>query len=543
MNESVRPLAPRWWSGLPRAVRAAVLCCFVAGFLAHIFAFTNIIPNSDGISRVSDPQQMTISGRWFLHYASAWNGFVQAPAVIGFFSLLFLSLAAGLIASLLELRSAALGGLTGALLAVFPSVAYTFLYLFTASAYCFGILLAVLAVWLCKRYRFGFLFAALLLACAIGTYQAYLAVAASLSLLWVLFFALEGSHSGKEVLLTGLKQLALLVLGLLLYLLILRIFLRVKDLTLLNYKGIGSFGENLSLETLLPLGASAYVDCFRYFYVPHSAASYTTAIGVVGNAALALTGLWALLRILREKRLVKKPGVLALILLCLALLPLALNLTVLMGEAMPIMRYALVFGYVLALALADRVLPAETAKHAEKNGSSFLPKRLGLLKWGAICASGLILAVSFNIINLAYTVSAQAHRATESFAARLVERVESTPGYVNGMEVVVIGGFPSSVYHNEIQVFSLVENYSNLSSSVVPLNKHIYYYLNDWMNVPWQEPPEATMQAISDSPAFREMPLYPSDGSVTIQGGRVIVKLATKYKPKQDYEIAYENRR
>ena len=156
MNEPNRSAAG-WLRALPRAVIAAFVCCFLAGYIVHLFAFTNILPNADGVSRVSDPQQMTISGRWFLHYATAWNGFLQAPAVIGFFSVLFLSLASGLTVSLLRVRSALIGGLIGALMIVFPSVAFTYLYLFTASAYCFGILLAVLAVWLTARCRFGIL--------------------------------------------------------------------------------------------------------------------------------------------------------------------------------------------------------------------------------------------------------------------------------------------------------------------------------------------------------------------------------------------------
>ena len=39
---------------------------------------------------------MTVSGRWFLHFASYFNGFTQMPAVIGLFSVLFLALAAAL---------------------------------------------------------------------------------------------------------------------------------------------------------------------------------------------------------------------------------------------------------------------------------------------------------------------------------------------------------------------------------------------------------------------------------------------------------------
>jgi hypothetical protein len=77
----------------------------------------------------------------------------------------------------------------------------------------------------------------------------------------------------------------------------------------------------------------------------------------------------------------------------------------------------------------------------------------------------------------------------------------------------------------------------------MPLNKHIYYYLNDWLNVPWEEPDEETMIAVAGSSAFQAMPLYPDDGSIVLRDGRVIVKLAETYTPKSDYEIAYENRR
>ena len=86
----------KYWQALPAARKWAFLSCFISGYLIHIFAFTNIIPNSDGLSRVFDPQQMTVSGRWFLHYASMLNGFTQMPALIGLLSMVFLSLAAAL---------------------------------------------------------------------------------------------------------------------------------------------------------------------------------------------------------------------------------------------------------------------------------------------------------------------------------------------------------------------------------------------------------------------------------------------------------------
>ena len=72
----------RLWTYLPSAQKWAFFSCVVVGYLVHLYAFTNLIPNGDGLSRVFDYQQMTVSGRWFLHYASVLNGFTQMPADI-----------------------------------------------------------------------------------------------------------------------------------------------------------------------------------------------------------------------------------------------------------------------------------------------------------------------------------------------------------------------------------------------------------------------------------------------------------------------------
>lgn len=187
-----------FWTRIAPTQRAAFLGCLLSGYLVHLYAFTNLIPNSDGLSRMFDPQQMTISGRWFLHYASSFHGFVQMPAVIGFFSVLFLALAAALVVGVLGLRSRTLSALSGGLMAAFPALGYTFLYLFTASAYCFAILLAVLSVRLALSGKWGWLAGSAVLAMAMGTYQAYVTVAIALSLLVVLRRTLDPNSTFGE---------------------------------------------------------------------------------------------------------------------------------------------------------------------------------------------------------------------------------------------------------------------------------------------------------------------------------------------------------
>ena len=84
------------WRKIRKGPKWAFFSCFLVGYLVHLYAFTNIIPNGDGLSRVYDLQQMTVSGRWFLHYATSLNNFTQMPAVIGCLSLILLGLAAAL---------------------------------------------------------------------------------------------------------------------------------------------------------------------------------------------------------------------------------------------------------------------------------------------------------------------------------------------------------------------------------------------------------------------------------------------------------------
>ena len=524
----------RLWQRLAPSHKAAFFSCLATGYLVHLYAFTNIIPNSDGLSRVFDTQQMTISGRWFLHYASALNDFTQMPAVIGLLSLLFLSLAAAFTVDLLSIRSRLLAGAAGAVMAAFPCVGYTFLYMFTASAYCLAILLAVLAVWLARRGRLGWVLGVIALALAMGTYQAYAALAIALSLAAVLSRTLDRRSDFPGTLRLGLRLAAFLAAGAVLYYAVLLVFLKVKDLELLSYLGMDQASAGYPFARLPALVLETYKQAVAFFFLPGSADGFASPFLVaVDLAALVLGGLclFACLRRNQLFRQVWRPvGALAM----LVLLPLGINFMQVLSpysQPTPLMKYSFVTVYLIVLLLLDR---ADTPLR--------FPLARGLAPAAAVWAAALLL-FCLNTNNLLYTASAQAHRATESYLTRLLSRVESCPGYQEGMEVAVVGAVPEGQLLAQIPSYAQVDHYSVPFDSVLPLNKHIYYYLNHWLNVPLEEPDEETMLAISASPEFQDMPLYPADGSVAVLEGRVVVKLQEEYTPKSDYEIAYENRR
>ena len=514
--------------------RAAFLSAFLTGYLTHLYAFTNLIPNSDGLSRVYDTQQMTISGRWFLHYASSLNDFTQMPAVIGLLSILFLSLAAALTVDLLVFRSRTLAMIAGAVMAAFPCLGYTFLYMFTASAYCLAIFLAVLSVWLAKRSRVGWLLGVIAMALAMGTYQAYAAVAISLSLLVVLRQTLDRRATFSGTLHLGLRLVAFLVAGAVLYYVVLLIFLRVKNLELLSYLGMDQASSGYPFSRLPSLLLDTYKQAIAFFFLPGSANGFANLFLVVVDLAGLLLGGFCLVACLIRRQLFRqlwRPiGAAAMLLL----LPLGINFMQMLSpysQPTPLMKYAFVAIYLAVLmfiGMADGIL--------------HLPLRKYLAPTAALWAAALLL-FCVNTNNLLYTASDQAHRATESYVTRLLSRVESCSGYQEGMEVAIVGALPTDQIYSQIPSYTQVDHYSVPLNSVLPLNKHIYYYLNHWLNVPLEEPSEETMLAISASPEFQAMPLYPADGSVAILDGRVVVKLQEEYTPKSDYEIAYENRR
>ena len=215
----------------------------------------------------------------------------------------------------------------------------------------------------------------------------------------------------------------------------------------------------------------------------------------------------------------------------LAVFPLAINFGQIISpysEPTPIMKFAYVFVYLAVFLFADA---------AETEGQKLTPGVLATV-WTLP-----LLLFCLNTNNVLYTASAQAHRAAESYLTRLMGRVELCEGYEPGMEVIFVGAIPDDQIRSAVESYAQVDHYSVPIHNVVELNKHIYYYLNDWLSVPVEEPEEETVIALADSDAFAAMPLYPAQGSVQMLDGRVVVKLREEYTPKSDFEIAYENRR
>lgn len=521
------------YSRLSGSEKAAFLSIFIGGLLAHLFIFTNVIPNFDGISRVYDKQQMTIAGRWFLEYVTALNGSTQMPMVIGVMSNFFLALAGMQIVRLLSIESPLVAGVWGVLFAVFPALADTYAYTFTASAYAIAIFLTVCGVVFAKKGGWWLALGAVFLALAMGVYQAYAAVAIVLCVLLVIRDVITDGSCVKDILKTGIGYILFLAAGAVLYYLALLALLEIKDLQMWSYLGMSDVNQGYPFDKLPQAFVQSYVQVGEFFF--GGANGLDNPVYLVINWLLAVLSIIGTVCTVLVRKLYREPVKLVGLLVLLLLLPLAANFVQIISPLSTprlLMKFALVFLYLLPVILLTQL---GSLAPSQKRGSG---AKL------AIVGAFLALALYFwQYDNLLYTMLNHAHRATLSYVTSMVSKIESCEGYRYGMQIVVIGGFPSDKYDTDIESYETVKSESAFSSSVIPLNKHIYYYMNDWLNVKAEEPDEDLCLDITQTEEFRQMPLYPSQGSVQVIGDCVVVKVQEQYSPKSLYEIQYDARR
>lgn len=518
----------------------ALIVTIVSGYIIHLYAFTNIIPNADGMSRVYDEQQMTMSGRWFLHYASMLHGYIQAPALIGFLSVLFLGLATAIIVSVLNIKGAVRAALVGILFSSFPAVTYTYTYIFTASAYFFAVFICALSVYLIDAFTQNkkLLFAGvacILLALSMGIYQLYVSFAVSLCLLVIIIDILSGEIEPIKIFKKGLSFIGYLAVGGVLYYLFLQIFLKVKGISLSSYRNMNSSIAGNGIKGLIDRFIHVYKDFFEYML--SDSLPYNGRILIALNIVVFGVILICSVILLYKKKIFEKGKRVNLLFFFIALLihPFAMNIMEFADTTAQHMRLSFVLVYIFGIVIFQMTI--------NENSMIKNRKRQDIINVVGVALMCMLILRFMQIDNIAYTCLQSAHRSTESFMTTLVTRIESAPGYSYDKKVYLVGRVQKSMFYSGVEGFEYVANSQSPSYTVVPETKHLYYYLNDWINIPWEEPSEEEMIAISGSEEFQNMPLYPNDGSILVKDDCVIVRLSNAYTPKKPYEIEYENRK
>ncbi len=411
---------------IKREWKIGFAAAFLLGLLVHMPIMLSDVPNHDGLASMYFDQNMITSGRWFLTVACGFSSYFTIPWMIGLLGLFFLACTAVALTELLELKSTWSIVIVSGLLVTFPALASTFAYVFTMDGYMLALLLAVSAVLFTKKYRYGFVPGAVCLAFSMGVYQAYVAFAILLCIYCILISFIEYQTTGEKIK-TAVHYFAMGVLGCGLYYGILQVLLMIQGKQLADYQGINDMGvSNAAAAGILSTVKEMYYDFVAFTIRGNVLCNNIYAfigMGVLAGFVVATVAVLCL-----QRKWWKKPAFFVIMILLVLGFPLATNAILLISPNVTyhlLMRYQWIVFPIVVVAFCERY-----ARNTSFGGA---------VQWGVLCA-GAILVFNYSVAdNIGYFNLQKRYEKTYAYCVRLLDRIEQTPGYYQGIPIAMIG--------------------------------------------------------------------------------------------------------
>ncbi len=521
---------PKLFKRVPRYIVITFISAFTLCLLVHHQAYSTALVNLDNIGYMFGSNYGAMSGRWLLPAVLSLEGDLSMPWLIGMIAALFVSMSVCIVVSLTRVRTAVGCIAVAAIMVTFPTIASNNFYMFSADAYMLSLFLSCLGAYFTVKYRFGFIPGGILLVLSADIYQAFMSAFVVLLVGTLIFELLDGEKSVWQTIKKGIKYLLTVAVAIAAYYVIVQLTTQTTGLT--DYKGINDMGTS----TLKELRWTVVAACTNYmgFYVfdgmqIHS--GFAVFAFVLMMAATAVMGLYVLIR---RKLDWKK------IVLLGALIPCYLiggNLTRLLAPLTTmhmLMIYGVSFLPVGAVALGEYIYSMNETKQER---SSVLGRMRTVCVWVVVCAA-FILSANYAIRdNEAYFKADIIEKESVSFANRMLTVVQHTEGYEAGMPLVLVGSMEAEQFENKALENVYMTGCMEFDSVIrcYTYDRFLKYYCG-WLD-------DIYIQGDIDDPAVndyyaskaevREMPVYPSQGSVKVIDGYAVVKLAD---PKADHQ-------
>ena len=475
--------------------RTPFLAAFFAGLAAHGYAFANKLINHDDIESLFGKGATITSGRWGLEPVKLLFPDWSMPWIYGLLSLLLMSAAACLMLRILAIRRPGLQLLSAALVTTFPSLTGNFCFMFTSAPYAWSFLLVVLAVRLHQKGSRAL--APLVLVLALGIYQAYIAVAASLFVLLMIAQALDREKSVWEIVRGGLRALAMMLLAVALYygvtLLVLR-FTGASFNTYVTDNVNGSVG--LLRRVRIAYDAFFYVFSFRNFYLITSEFLRYVHIAL----AAAVLGCMAMLALRGRKWLHA-----ALLAFLTLLLPLAICCMFLIMSQQSIHTLVL-YSFVAVYLLAALVLERVTARGVRAAISVLL---------------ALIAAGNIYFANMTYLKMQLQYENAHAFYTILMTQVMQTEGFDENSRLAFLGEQNNLLHRYDELDTELLQGPNRDLVNIYSRENFLRLYLG--YELPFAD--EDALAALESDPRVQAMPEYPYAGSVAKIDDFIVIKL------------------
>ena len=425
---------------IPLNFKLTMLAAFVFGLAAHMYCYTNMLTGADDSALFTQGFSWAdgASGtRWLIKLYWDLLGTIRTPWLLGVVTLALYGAAAWFVCEALGITSRAGVVLVSGLMVTCPTMISSNFYLTSAHIYAGALLFACLAAYAYKKWRHGWIAAFVFMLLSEGSYAAYISMTLCLfflcSLKELLFDQDVNDHKNL------LRHLGMLFLfgGSMVATTVI-----CNLLTAGNTQGRVQDSQTLGLQGYLNNIVSSVAQVFDFF-LPGTFITYFHGERVMYSLFLLCAALSAVLVVwlLVKQRLWKRPLGLFLLVADIACLPLAMNVIgIVSGWVHTLMSFAYLTPW-LFFVMAVELLYCRQDLHRDFEK---------ILRWGysllACVVAGLTVLCGIRLANIAYTKAYARYQAAISDTTRLVDRIESVPGYEKSVTPVVLTGYQTTRY-------------------------------------------------------------------------------------------------
>ncbi len=503
------------------------IAVLIMGLMAHGFAMFNrlsVHDNSHCLFSIGATFEVNRWGLGLIYRLQVYTTKTfSLPWFNGLLSVIFIACAAMVMMKIFDIKSKLVAVIIGGLMVVFPMVTGTFSFMFTAWPYFMGLFFAFLAAYyLTREITFkNLIISVIWLTLTLSLYQAFLGVVITLFLLKMFINVIDGkTDSVLEYAKEGGAYLLELGNGLVLWMVIAKIFRTVRHIELETYKGWDE-GYNIAKFPAKLIDALKSFFSFRMEGI--------NALRYLRMLALLIFVLAVVMIIMLLIKSTAKTAVKISSLVGLAFIPVAMIVVYLLSTSdeyavSTLMIYADVFVYIIPLVLLEK-FDGFTNGLANKVSQAIASLLI-------LCTTVVTIGYIY-LDNAAYFKAAIFQEQAVVYMTALLANVKSVEGFSDDMEIVFVGfrnvedKTINEVASREEMDGIQLEKYYNTLEEMLNYGVNIQFMRdhlgvgNEKMTI--EDPNEDT--SISDMPEVKAMPCYPNEGSIAIIDNKVIVKM------------------
>ena len=503
--------------------RLAFLVALIVGLIAHITMITETIMSQDGlwnsIEYFRPGDWETSLGRWGIEILERVTQFIAIPSINTVLCIVMMAITSVFIVDILDLKSKVSVIFTSLALVLTPTLVATLLYIYTAFAYCANFLISTLVIWFLykfKRKKVGFILATLCFMFSLSIYQSYIGISIGLCIMVSILDLLKNKDI-KEVLKNIGKSILAVLLGTILYYVITQILLNFSSMELSEYKNAETISLLGILAGLKDTIIQTYRDFISFFFGNEIVYNTNYRREVIYGLFFVMLGLATVSTIinLKEENRKIKLGKIALILAFIAVLPIGLNIIdiIVVGNGM------------YALTAVQMILMIPFAFAIFELLNKFI-----IIKWAAILSAFIVMWSYYIADNTSYAALKLTYNQAYSSTMRVMDRIETTPGYTKDMPILFGGIIGNNNYPRTSSLYtytigSIVNNtafhgpYGGAMGTWGKFLK-IFYGLDVKLCTA-----EEYYNIVTSVDYKENMECFPAESSVKIMHGIVVVKL------------------